>query len=45
MIPKVNDRDLAKPPYFKSWRSIYLIVMLVFVVVVALLYIFTSYFS
>ena len=45
MIHKENDRDLAKPPYFKSWRSIYLTVMLVFVVVVALMYLFTSYFS
>jgi len=34
-----------RPPFFKSWKGIYAVVLIVFVILVALFYLFTIYFA
>lgn len=40
-----DESNLATPPYFKSWRSIYLIVLGVLVLIIFLLQLFSTSFA
>lgn len=45
MEEPTNDRDLSTPPYFKSWSSIYWLVIANLVLIIFLLYLFTTSFA
>ncbi len=45
MKNKKVDHELATPPYFKSWRTIYLIIVVNLLLIITLLYIFSTAFS
>lgn len=40
-VPPSAEEDLGKPPLFKTWRGMYLAVLILHALVIAVLYIFT----
>ena len=40
-----DDNNENSPPFFKSWKQVYLFVMVVFGIIVALFYVFSKTFN